>query len=89
MITEQQHKLIIKLAKAGLKKQKVYIEYEYLAPRRGFRAAIIIPHHFVKGVRGGADKLHVVGYDYEVEGIRQFAISNIKKVKVLKLAAAH
>lgn len=84
MLTKQDHKKIITLSRAGLKEQAVQIEYEYLDKSKGRREVILKPTHFVRGVRGGANKLHVVGYDFVAEGIRQLAISNIVSIKPLK-----
>jgi hypothetical protein len=83
MITKEQHEIIITLAEAGLNNRLVKVEYEYLTPGRGGRQVILKPIHFVRGVRGGADKLHVVGYDPESEGIRQLAVSNIHRIEVI------
>ncbi len=83
-MTKAEARLIAKLAKAGLEKRKVAVEYLYLDHKKGTRAAILEPLHFIRGVRGGCDKLHVVAYDHEAGGIRQFAVSNILSAKLVR-----
>lgn len=80
-LTERDHLNIIALASAGLLGKKLIITYKYLDHKKGIRELLLLPKHFVKGVRGGADKMHVVGFDFIEEGIRQLAVSNILEIK--------